>query len=287
MLAVVACWSTAGLCVRSMQEASAFEINAGRSVAMSLCLLAVLLAQSRRAGAERRLRAMWPGPLLAVTFFYVVGSTLFIQALSSTSIANAMFIGSTSPVFAALAGALLLRERQAWRSWAAAVLALAGVYLMVGTGGRIEMGFGDLAAVGVAMAFAGQIVSMRRYSALNPWPAAVVAGLVTAALNLGLAGGFSVTGRDLLLMLFMGCVQLAVPFLLIAKSARHLPAMHMTLLSLLDAVAQPLLVWLLLAEALRQGQLLGGALVLAGVLIAASEGARQLQPAPLPAAART
>ena len=119
--------------------------------------------------ALTRLRGLWPGPLLSFTLFYVVGSTLFILALANTSIANAMFIGSTSPVFAALLAPWLLGERLGPRTWLAGAAALLGVYLMAGrdAAGLFRPNLGDLAAVGVAVAFAGQMMAARRYRDQN------------------------------------------------------------------------------------------------------------------------
>lgn len=269
LLFVTCLWSTIGLVVRSMTTASALEINAGRSGVMAV---AVLLALRFMRGPrfipppERS----WLEPSLVVALFYVTGSTFYMLAINNTSVANAVAIGATSPVFAAFLAPLFLRERTTARVAAAAVAALFGVWLMVSGAdptGRVTM-LGDLAAVANAACFAGEMIALRRYRHVDLEFAFVIAGFATCALCIAANGGFSVSLHDFALIAFMGCVQLGLPVFLLPRGARDVPAVQITLISLLDVVLNPLWVWLAFAERPGNGALLGAGVIVGAVVIA-------------------
>lgn len=90
-----------------------------------------------------------------------------------------------------------------------------------------------------------------------------------------LAGGFSNSLHDALLILFMGTVQLAFPALMLLRAARGVPAVHMTLVLLLDIVLSPLWTFLLLGERVAPTAMAGGALIVMAVTLVAVGGAHR------------
>jgi drug/metabolite transporter (DMT)-like permease len=213
------------------------------------------------------------GLFLAGTFFFFIGS------LTRTTVANTFVLMSVSPFLAAIAGRVVLRERVPARTWIAMAVAFAGIVVMFADSldaGRLS---GNLLALGVSCCFAGQVTVLRKYHArVDMLPQVMIAGVVSLAIALALAPPFAATGRDLLVLALMGCVQLGTGCLLATAASRHLSATELGLLALLEPILGPLWVWALMGEAPGGAALAGGAIVLTAVIaneaFAAWRGAR-------------
>jgi len=67
----------------------------------------------------------------------------------------------------------------------------------------------------------------------------------------------------------MGIFQIGLGFLLFTSGARHLKAVELTLLSLTEIIAGPLLVWTFLDEVPSKAALSGGVLILGAIVVLA------------------
>lgn len=263
-------WSTSGLIVRSMSAADSWQINAMRTGTAGL-LIGLWLAHLDRGRLLARLRGVGPSALVAIFLSFAAGTNLFIYALEHTTVANTACLGATSPFWAMLLAWWRLGERPSRRTLLAACLALLGAALMVGQGLALgsEAWRGDLAALGLAVAFAFQLVNLRSYPREQLLPAFAFAGLLTAAILVVLRGGLlALPVGDLALGLLLGLVQMTVPTILMVWTSRWLTAVEIALLSLLDTVLNPFWVFLFLGEAPTPLALLGGATILAAVVVA-------------------
>lgn len=273
LVVIVLAWSTIGLTTRLMDGATGLEVSAGRSGVMTVVLL-VWLALREDKLAMPRDGTGWLS-LLLVTCFFAVGSTLTIVAYTMTHVAHVASIAATSPIIAALLAPVVLGERTSLALWFACALAMAGVWLVAGPSRHGPPNLGDLAALGSALVFGCQIVALRRFARVDLVPAYVLGGICTTAFGVLLAGGFSVSPHDALLILFMGTVQLAFPALMLLRAARGVPAVHMALVLLLDIVLSPLWAFLLLGEKVATSAMAGGALIVMAVTLVAVGGARR------------
>ena len=66
-------------------------------------------------------------------------------------------------------------------------------------------------------------------------------------------------------MIVLGTI---VPFALIVSALRHLPATRVGIVAMLEPVAAAVVAWAWLGESLNAAQLAGGAVVLAGIVLA-------------------
>ncbi len=269
-------WSLSGIFVRLITAADPWRISFYRAGSMTITLLAFLLLIYGRQ-TWRRFATLDRRALLAVSLFFALGSTLYILAVSRTSVANVSCLTATSPVFAAALAWLLLGERSNLTAWAATGVALLGIYVIfrdqIGTGDQL----GNVIALVVAFSFAGQTVVLRKYRSTDLLPAMCVGGVMVCVAMPLLGGDFAIDLHDLLLILVMGVVQLAVPIVLYVRAARHVPAMQMTLISLLDVVFNPLWAWLGVDETPSSSAIAGGGFIVAAVLLVVI-GRRRPQP---------
>jgi len=266
MLAAALCWSTGGILVRSAELTDPWEIVLWRSAFMVL-FVAAWLAVLHRGRVVPSIAAVGrPGLLsglaLAATFF------LFILALTRTTVANTLVLMSTGPFFVAVAGRLFLGERVPARTWLAIAVALAGIALMFADGlggGQVS---GNLLALGVPVAFALNIVVLRRHHAsVDLVPAVMLAGLISIVVAAPLAWPLTASARDLVVLGVMGVVQLGAGCVFMTMASRYLSAGEIGLLALLETVLGPLWVWLGVGERPSEVALAGGTIVL-GALVA-------------------
>jgi drug/metabolite transporter (DMT)-like permease len=266
MAAATLLLSLSGVFVRLMTTNDPWLINGYRAGSMSVALLAFLLAVYGRQ-TWSRFAAIGRRAMLAVSLFFAVGSTLYVIAMSRTSIANVACLTATAPVFAAILAWLLIGERSGRTAWIAMAVALLGIYVIF----RDEVGIGDpvgnLVALATAACFAGQAVVVRQHRSTDLVPAVLVGGIIVAAGIPLLRGLPAVEGRDLLLILAMGVVQLAAPIVLYVRAARHVPAVHMVLIGLLDVLFNPLWAWIGAGEAPTANAIAGGGIIVAAVVL--------------------
>jgi drug/metabolite transporter (DMT)-like permease len=259
------CWSTGGLFVRNVGLADAWEVVLWRSVFMVLFLGGAIVALHRGAALRRVLAVGWRGVisglLLAATFFFFIGS------ITHTTVANTLALMSTGPLFVALAGRLLLGEPVHARTWAAIAVALAGIALMFADGldgGRLA---GNLLALGVPVAFALNVVVLRRSHAnVDMVPAVLLAGLFSIGFAAPFAVPLQASSHDLAVLAGMGMLQLGLGCLLMTLATRHLKASEIGLFALLETILGPVWVWLGVGERPSDLAIVGGAVVVGAVV---------------------
>lgn len=262
-------WSLSGVFARFVPQVDPWTLNATRGISMGLALL-VWMCAVYRFGTLRLFSASDPRALLISGAFFAAGSSLYILALQWSSVAAASCIGTTSGIFAGLMARLWLRERTPPVFYVALVIAIVGVVL-IATGEASTSTPGSLAGVAVSLAyalcFAGQSVALRRYSALRMEPAMVLAGLGVYLLVRLTVGLHPLDAGPMLILLAMGVVQLAIPMVLYMRGARHVPAVQMVLITMADAVLNPLWVWLVHGEVPAVSVFWGGAVIMLAIAV--------------------
>jgi drug/metabolite transporter (DMT)-like permease len=172
-----------------------------------------------------------------------------------------------SPLFVAAVSRVILGERPHPFAWLAALLALFGVALIFSNGLTQGNWLGSAVAIAVALCFAGQTVTLRRYRHFDMMPAICIGGML-AFISAGLfGGGLGMPIFAIALLAAMGAVQLAIPLILYARSARYVPAATLSLIALLDAILNPFWSWLGVGETPSLETVLGGVVILTAVAL--------------------
>jgi len=264
LLAAVA-WSTAGLGQRSL-EATAVTQVAGRAFCAALALFALVLAIERR-GTLRAFLGMGRSGL-AMTVFLAISSGAFLLALNHTSVANVLFMQAAAPMMAALLGWVLISEPVDGRTWAALLLAGAGVAVMAA--GSLDAGIG---AVGLPLlmtaSFAMVIVIARHRRDVSMMPATCASQVLVVVVCAPFVTLGSVGGGDWAILAALGVGQMGLGLAFLTIGARLIPPAQVAIISLLEVVLGPLWVWLAYDERPSAATLAGGAIVVAAVVVQA------------------
>ncbi|MFO1035579.1 MAG: DMT family transporter [Geminicoccaceae bacterium] len=272
-------WSIGGVLIRLIESADARQVVLWRSVFILLFVVAVVLVRNRGRLVAPFAAIGWNGALggLCLAGAFV----LFIESMTRTTVANALFILATQPFLTALLGRLILREHVRPATWLAMAVAGIGIGVMVGPELGTGSVLGSLMALGSAFCFALFSIALRRGRATDTSPSIAYAGLFSAIFCAGLLtleNGPSmllVSHHDLLVCSVLGVVQIGFGMLAYTAGSRHLPAADLTILALGEVVLGPIWVWLVIHEVPSLTTLLGGALVIAATLVQALSGARR------------
>jgi len=262
-LAAIA-WSTAGLLQRELTVDTATQV-AGRAVFAAVGLLAYV-AVAERGGVLRAFRAIGRGGIAIVALLGASSASFFI-ALNHASVANVLFWQALAPIFAAALGTLL-GERVSRRTWFAMVVALAGVALMVGGPGSASL-LGQALSMATAASFAATLVLTRHYREVSMAPATCLSQVAVFVLAAPFAHPGQAGGEDVALLATLGVCQIGLGFVFLTIGGRLIPAGEVALITLLEIVLGPLWVWIFLGERPATLTLVGGAVVLAAVLVQA------------------
>lgn len=266
-------WSLAGLFVRLMPDLTGWQINCWRGLFTAFWIVLYLLI-TRRGALIGEVRAL---PLRGVALaagFFAIGSTLYVTSLTLTSTAISSCIGALAPIFTAILAWFLLRERPGWLTMLAAVIAVGGVVIIFADGLETGRWLGVVTMVLVALSFSIQTVTLRSYRAFDMVPAIALGGLLAFAVAALVGGGLEVGPREIALLALMALLQLAIPLILFVKSAKHVPAVTLNLIALLDTVLNPLMSWIGAGEVPEQAAFIGGGIIVVAVLLSILGGRR-------------
>ena len=266
--------SLGGLFVRHLESADPWTVLFYRSLTFSATVVLFMVLRDG-ATCTQKFRQIKPQELI-VSLSLAIGFITYVLSLFNTSVANTVLILSTGPVFAALLGWLLLRERVSRATWFAMVLAFLGVAIMVSGGIAGGDQLGMLFAFVAVFAFAVMIVALRRAPANKDMMApTALAGIVAAILSLVFISTFTISTQDLVLSICLGSLQVGFGFILITLGSRSVPSAQVPLLGLAETALSPLWVWLFVNETPARNTLLGGALVLCAVAFQGLSGLRK------------
>ena len=267
--------STAAILIRLAQvEAHSLVIAAWRLTLAIIVLTPIVLATCRselRTLTRREwISALVSGLLLALHF------AAWITSLAYTSVAASVVLVSTSPLFVGLASHLLLRERLSRGMIVALVTAIAGSVL-VGLGdlgaGTHQL-WGDVLALVGAIAAAGYFLIGRRLRVRLSLLAYVFPVYGTAALVLMatmLVSGLPAIPQRPQTWLWLLLMALGPQILghsSLNWALRYLSATYVTIATLAEPIGSTLLAWWLLGEQPSLWAVAGGALILAGIVVA-------------------
>ena len=260
-------WSTSGLFQRGMQADAPVQV-AGRALVAGIAVTLLVCWTTRgKGGPLGAVRAMGRvGTGMAIS--YAIASGSFMFALSLTSVAHVLLFQAATPLVAALLARFFLGEPIHLRTWLAMAGAALGIAIMVaGSSGEGSLG-GDLLAGVVAIAFAVTIVLARRANARTPVVAGGIGQLIvlTCVLPFALGSLGSLAPGDVPLIFGVGIIQMFLGITLFTAGARLIPAAQASLISLLEVVLGPLLVWIAYREQPSRATVLGGGIVL-GTLV--------------------
>jgi DME family drug/metabolite transporter len=266
ILAAALLFSTGGAAIKAVTLTS-WQVASFRSGIAAIFFLLVF----------RDARRGWSWRMLAVAFAYGATLVLFAIANRLTTSADAIFLQSTAPLYVLLLGPWLLRERvrPADLVYMAAVLAGMTVFF-VGSESALatapDPARGNLVAAISGVTYAVLLVGLRWLARGKNGGSAVatvaLGNLLACVCTLPMALPVRTANtQSLLVLLYLGVVQIGVAYVCLAKAIQHVPAVEASTLVMLEPAMNPVFAWLVHGERPGPWQLAGGAVILGATLV--------------------
>jgi drug/metabolite transporter (DMT)-like permease len=284
MLGAVMIWGINFTAVKlALRDFSPMAFNGLRFTLATGVMLVFLWRRTRGPNApESMLPAQrdWPFIIGLGLLGHTLYQVLFIGGMTLTTPANSSLLLATSPIWVAVLGYLLHVERISRVTWAGVAVSFFGIaVLILGGGGQVALGgptsLGDLLLLACAIVWAlhttGSKPLLGRYSPLKLTTLTMVAGTVPLAIvsfpALLRQDWAAVTPVGWGAFLFSSLLSVVVGYLIWYTSVQRVGNARTAVYSNLTPVFAILFAWVVLDATLTLLQLMGGAVVLAGLVL--------------------
>lgn len=260
--------SFGGLVIRSIESADVWQISFYRSFALVIMVALIMALRHGRASIARTRGIGRPGMLAGVM---LAGAGIcFLQSLTSTTVANTLFMLSAIPFFTAVLARIFLGESLTTATVLTMCAAAIGVVVMVSGGIGAGSVYGNIMGLLTALCFSCYAIIVRRHRGIEMLPALMVSGCTIIAVSLVLRwDDLAIPLRDILLCFLLGGILSGLANALFIAASKHLVAAELTLFMLLEFALGPVWVWLFISETPTRATITGGAIVIGSVAIRA------------------
>lgn len=255
LLVAALCWSVGGVLIKFVAWPP-LAVAGGRGVIAAL-FLGVMI---------RPLRFTWSPLQLGAAVAYAGCTISFVTANKLTTSANAILLQYTAPVYVALLSSWFLDERIRPADWIALALTLGGMTLFFADGLELKHALGNGVAIVSGLFFAAMTLLLRKQKDGSPVESIILGNLLAAvvgAYSMIRAPGLPAEGW--LALAVLGVVQLGISYLLYSRAVKHVSALELVLIPVLEPILNPIWTWLAFGETPGHWAIFGGALVLGAV----------------------
>lgn len=249
-------WSMGGVLIKSV-EWDPFAIAGTRSAIAALVVLALL----------RRPRFVWTLPQVGGAVAYSATVILFVLANKMTTAANAIVLQYACPVYVALLGVLLLKERISLRAGIMMCIALAGIVLFF-IDRLTPAGFrGNLLALASGVTLAFMVVFLRMQKHGSPTESILLGNVLTVAVCAPHMTPPLPSPAGMVSLVLLGVFQLGISYVLYSRAIKHVPALDAILIPVIEPVLNPLWVFLVMGEQPGGWATAGGIVILLSITV--------------------
>ena len=253
-----------GLAVRNINDADALLINVYRSVALMSSVSIFLLITNKKPLFRHITSIGWPGIFGGILMG--CANIFFLQALTNTTVANALFTISAIPFITAFLAFVFLREKLELVTMLTMVFASVGVTIMFSSSLDNGQIYGNTMALLTALVFSCFAIIVRKYRAIDMIPTLLLASFISGLI--GLIASFNnlqISLHDLLLCFLLGGVLSGVANCGFIIATRYLVAAEVTLYMFVEFSLGPMWVWFFANETISATSLIGGLIIMLSV----------------------
>ncbi len=250
-------WSLGGVLIKSVRW-NPIAIAGARSAISSLVILAYI----------RRPRFTWSLAQILATIFYAGTVILFVTANKLTTAANAILLQYGAPIYVAILGAIILKERTILADWITIGLVIFGMFLFFLDELKPGNLFGNIIAILSGVAFALYIIFMRKQKDESPIESTLLGNILTAMIGLPFILSSSPETRSSWIgIVLLGTVQLGLSYILYSIAIKDVTALEAILIPIIEPILNPIWVFLAIGEAPGRFAFIGGTIILLSVTL--------------------
>ena len=255
-------WSTSGLFIKLL-EWHPIVIAGLRSLIAALFLLAVRVISPPECGKKNPRLLFWTSALLyAFTLF------TYITANKLTTAANVILLQYSAPIWAALLGWALAKEKPRWEHWLALGFVIFGLLLFFQGGLDSGAFLGNSLAIVSGVLLGAHAVTLRMMKDGDTRDAMLAAHALTAVLSIPFIILYQPALRvsTVLPILFMGLIQMGLASLLFSYGIKRTTALQAMLTAIVDPIMSPIWVLAIIGEKPSLAAISGGAIIITAVV---------------------
>ena len=267
LLTAAVLWSTSGYLL-ILVDWNPLAITGTRSL-FALIPLLIMFGRPRpiwkkAEGEQKRSFA----PIMA-TLCYTATLFMFVTANRLTTAANVIVLQYTAPVYVAFMSAFLLKEKVHKQDAVTVTIVMAGMLLFF-VGEMDPRGiWGNLLALTSGVTLAGMAVSLRMMknnTNLRPADSIMWGNILCVALGLPFVAYFGIPGPvSWVGLALLGLFQLGLSYCLYVKAVKHVTALELTLVPIVEPLLNPILVAIFAFQIPGVFAIIGGAIVIVAV----------------------
>jgi len=257
--------SFGGLIVKSFEGANLWQILFWRSVFFIIVVTIFLLFNYKKTFFSALYKSGIPGLIGGIILS--IGFSSYVFAMYETTVANTNFIIQTQTLFLAIFGYIFLKETISKLTFFCIILAISGIFLMLGNSISPGEMTGNLVAFIMPISFAVLILIVRKFPKVDMIPLQLVAGIFAMIIGLLMSPTIIVSSKDIFLGFLAGFFQVGFGFIFITIGARSTPAAFVGIIMLTEAVLGPLWAWMFVNENPPISVLIGGSIIITAVIL--------------------
>ncbi len=182
-----------------------------------------------------------------------------------TTAANAILLQYTAPVFTALLGAWILKERVSRFDWLIIATVVGGMFFFFIDQLSLAGFWGNIMAIGSGISMSFLILCMRMQQDVSILETILLGNILTALIGAPFYFLQTPTVVNWLALFYMGTLQIGLSFVIYSIAIKHVKAIDAVLMQVVDPLLNPVWVFLVIGEAPGTWAVAGGLTVLIAV----------------------
>ena len=249
-------WSTGGLLIKYI-PGNAVAINGARS------LIAVVFFWLYKRSIKIRVNRY----VISAAVCLVMTNLLYVMANKLTTAANAIVLQYMAPIFVLIWDCIYRKKAPKKQQCGIVLMALAGMVLFFFDqldGGHL---LGNILAIGAGLTFSG-VFFINSLPEASSEDASMLAFLASFVISIPFLGDvWKMDQRAIIALLALGIFQVGLAYILFAKGTKLTSPVSASLIGLLEAILNPVWVFLFYGEKVGKFALVGALVILLAVVL--------------------
>jgi DME family drug/metabolite transporter len=253
-------WSSGGLFIRIL-TLDAFQISFYRSLIAAITIIVITSSRKQKLSFQFDLISV----LCSLSYSLIL--ILFVVAAKLTTIANAIFLQFTAPIYLLFLEPVFLRTKFEKKNLIALIFCLAGMVLFFF--GKLELSgyLGNIIAIGSGICFALFTLFLKWKRQLHNRDETLVYILVgnflVCLFCLPLIwNNFSFDLTQGFVLLYMGIFQIGISYIIFNEGVKYISATESMIIAMLEAILSPIWVFIGVGEAPSVYAIIGSVIIL-------------------------
>ncbi len=249
-------WSTGGIFVK-LVDWNPVSIAGMRSLVAALVMLAYIKKPKLTKSKPQILGAI---ATCTTMLFFIVANKL-------TTSANAILLQYTAPIFVAILGVWILKEKIRWYDIVSIIIVFLGMLLFFIDNVNIGNTLGNIIAILSGFSLACMTISLRLQKDGSAMDTTFFGNILTFIIAIPFIFSALPDMKSLIIIVIMGVFQLGIPYIFYVNSIKYLTALEAILITVMEPLLNPLWVYLFAGEKPGTYAIVGGIVVIVTVML--------------------